>query len=72
MKKKKISNRSVFQDLSYIRSLYKVIGALGFSCIRFFTYTLKSSKTYFVLNILKLENFMFSTKTLCQIFFKLV
>ena len=47
-KKKKTSKGSVFQDLSFIRSLYKVIGALGFSYIIFFTYAPKSSKTYFV------------------------
>ena len=65
--KKKNSKRSVFQNLSFIRSLCKVVGALGFSCITFFTYAPKSSKSYFALNILKLDNFMlkFSTKTLC-------
>ena len=31
-----------------------VVGALGFSCITFFTYALKSSKSYFVLNIFKI------------------
>ena len=72
MKKNTISKRSVFQDPSFIRSLCKVIGALRFSCITFFTYAPKSSKSYFVLNILKLDDFMFSTKTLCQMFFKLV
>ena len=72
IKKKKASKRSVFQDLSFIRSLCKVVGALGFSCITLFTYAPKSFKSYFVLNILKLNDFMFSTKTLCQIFFKLV
>ena len=65
MKKKTTSNRSVFQDPSSIRSLCKVVGALGFSCISFFTYAPKSSKSYFVLNPLKLDDFMFSTKTLC-------
>ena len=65
-KKKTTSKRSVFQDLSFIRSLYKVVGVLGFSCITFFTYIPKSSKSYFVLNILKLDDFMFSTQTLCQ------
>ena len=72
VKKKKTSKRSVFQYPSFIRSLCKVVGALGFSCITFFTYAPKSSKIYFVLNILKLEDFMFSTKILCQMFFKLV
>ena len=72
IKKKKTSKRSVFQDPSFIRSLCKVVGALGFSCITLFTYAPKSFKSYFVLNILKLNDFMFSTKTLCQIFFKLV
>ena len=59
MKKKKTSKRSVFQDPTFIKSLYKVVGALGFSCITFFIYTPKSSKGYFVLNILKLDDFMF-------------
>ena len=72
MKKKTSSKRSVFQDSSFIRSLCKVVGALGFSCITFFTYAPKSSKSYFVLNILKLDDFTFSTKTLCQMFFKLI
>ena len=72
MKKKKTSKRSVFQDPNFIRSLYKVVDALGFSCITFFTYTSKSSKSVFILNPLKLDNFMFSTKTLCQMFSKLV
>ena len=72
MKKKTSSKRSVFQDPSFIRSLCKVVGALGFSCITFFTYAPKSSKSYFVLNILKLDDFTFSTKTLCQMFFKLI
>ena len=39
-----------FQDPNFIRSLCKVVGALGFSCITFFTYAPKSSKSYFVLN----------------------
>ena len=51
--KKKTSKRSVFQDLSFIGSLCKVVGALGFSCITLFIYASKSSKSYFVLNILK-------------------
>ena len=72
MKKKNTSKRSVFQDPSFIRSLCKVVDALGFSCITFFTYAPKSFKSYFVLNILKLDDFMFSTITLCQMFFKLV
>ena len=50
--KKRSSQREVFfQDLSFIRSLYKVVGALGFSCITFFTYASKPFKSYFVLNI---------------------
>ena len=57
MKKKTTSKKSVFQDLSFIRSLWKVVGALGFSCITFFTYAPKSSKSYFVLNIFKIEWF---------------
>ena len=48
MKKKKTSKRSVFQDPSFTRSLCKVVGALGFSCITFLTYAPKSSKSYFV------------------------
>ena len=71
IKKKKTSKRSVFQDSSFIRSLCKVVGVLEFSCITLFTYAPKSSKSYFVLNILKLNDFMFSTKTLCQMFSKL-
>ena len=54
MKKKTTSKRSVFQDPSFIRSLCKVVGALEFSCITLFTYAPKSSKSYFVLNILKI------------------
>ena len=72
IKKKNTSKKSVFQDPSFIRSLCKVVGALEFSCITFFTYAPKTSKSYFVLNILKLDDFMFSTKTLCQMFLKLV
>ena len=47
-----------------IRFVCKVVGALWFSCIILFTYALKSSKSYFVLNFLKFDDFMFSTKTL--------
>ena len=47
MKKKTTSKKSVFQDLSFIRSLCKVVSALGFSCITFFTYAPKSSKELF-------------------------
>ena len=72
IKKKKTSKKSIFQDPSFIRSLYKVVGALGFSCITLFTYAPKLSKSYFVLNILKIDDFIFSTKTLCQMFSKLV
>ena len=72
MKKKTTSKRSIFQDSSCIRSLCKVVGALGFSCITLFTYVPKSSKSFFILNPLKLDDFMLSTKTLCQMFFKLV
>ena len=71
-KKKTTSKRSVFQDLNFIRSLCKVVGALGFSYITLFTYASKSSKSYFVLDILKLDDFMFSTKILCQMFSKFV
>ena len=52
-KKKKNSKWSVFQDLSFIGSLSKVVGALGFSCITLFTYAPKSSKSYFGLNFFK-------------------
>ena len=72
MKKKITSKRSVFQGPNFIRSLCKIVGVLGFSCITLFTYAPKSSKSYFVLNFLKFDDFMFSTKTLYQIFFKLV
>ena len=54
MKKKTTSKRSVFQDPSFITSFCKVVGALGFSCIIFFTYAPKSSNSYFVLNILRI------------------
>ena len=47
----------VFKDPNFKRSLCKVVSALGFSCITFFTYTPKSSKSYFVLNILRIEWF---------------
>ena len=60
MKKKTTSKKSVFQDPSFIRSLCKVVGALGFSCITFFTFAPKSSKSYFVLNILKLVFHVFN------------
>ena len=72
MKKKKISKRSDFQDPSFIRSLCKVVGVLGFLCITFVTYAQKSSTSFFILNLLKLDDSIFSTKTLCQMFSKLV
>ena len=72
IKKKKTLKISIFQDSTFIKSFCKVIVALRFSCITFFIYAAKSFKSYFVLNILKLNDFMFSTKTLCQMFFKLV
>ena len=50
-KKKKTLKRIVFQDLTFIRSLCKIVGTLGFSYITLFTYTPKSTKSYFVLNI---------------------
>ena len=43
-----------FQDPSFIRSLCKVVGVLEFSCITFFTYAPKSSKSNIVLNILRI------------------
>ena len=54
MKKKTTSKRRVFQDQSFIRSLCKVVGALGLSCISFFIYAPKSSKSNIVLNILRI------------------
>ena len=54
MKKKTTSKRRVFQDQSFLRSLYKVVGALGLSCISFFIYAPKSSKSNIVLNILRI------------------
>ena len=54
IKKKKTSKRSVFQDQSFLRSLCKVADALGLSCISFFIYALKSSKSNIVLNILRI------------------
>ena len=64
-KKKKTSKRSVFQDLSFIGSFCKVVGILGFLWITLLIYAPKSSKSNFVLNSLKLDDFMFSIKTLC-------
>ena len=57
MKNKISSKRKVFQNLSFIRSLYKVVGALKLSCISFFIYAPKSSKSNIVLNILKIRWF---------------
>ena len=54
MKKKITSKRNVFQDSTFIRSLCKVVGVLGFPFITFFTYAPKSSKSYVVLNIFKI------------------
>ena len=54
MKKKTTSKRRVFQDQNFLRFLCKVIGALGFSCISFFIYAPKSSKSNIVLNILRI------------------
>ena len=71
-KKNKTSNISVFQDRSFIESLCKVVSVLGFSCITLLIYVPKSSKSNLVLNHLKLDDFMFSIKILCQMFFKLV
>ena len=64
-KKKKTSKRNVFQDLSFIGSFCKVVGALGFLCITLFICPPKSSKSYFVLNLSKSDDFVFSTTTLC-------
>ena len=68
----KTSKRSSFQDPSFIESLYKVVGALGLSCITLLIYVPKSFKSNFVLNPLKLDDFMFSTKTLCQMLLNFV
>ena len=54
MKKKTTSKKRVFQDQSFIRSLCKVVGALGLSCISFFIYAPKSSKSNIILNILRI------------------
>ena len=54
MKNTTTSKRRVFQDQSFIRSLCKVVGALGLSCISFFIYAPKSSKSNIVLNILRI------------------
>ena len=47
IKKKKISKKSVFQDSNFIKSLCKVVGILGLSCITFFTCAPKLSKSFF-------------------------
>ena len=54
MKKKTTSKSRVFQDQSFIRSLCKVVGALGLSYISFFIYAPKSAKSNIVLNILRI------------------
>ena len=43
-----------FSRPKLLKSLCKVVGALGFPCIIFLTYAPKSSKSYFVLNIFKI------------------
>ena len=43
-----------FQDQNFLRSPCKVVGALGLSCISFFIYAPKSSKSNIVLNILRI------------------
>ena len=48
-KKKDLKEKCFFQDLSFIGFLYKVVGALGFSCITLLIYASKSSKSNFVL-----------------------
>ena len=35
IKKKKTSKKSISQDPNFLRSLCKVVGALGFSCIHY-------------------------------------
>ena len=54
MKKKTTSKRRVFKDQIFIRSLCKVVGALGLLCISFFIYAQKSSNINIVLNILRI------------------
>ena len=54
MKKKTTSKKRVFQDQSFLRSLCKVVGALGFSYISLFIYAPKSFKSNIVLNILRI------------------
>ena len=49
-----LKEKSFFQDQSFLRSLCKVVGALGLSCISFFIYPPKSSKSNIVLNILRI------------------
>ena len=72
MKKKKTSKRSVFQDSSFIRSLCKVVGALE-SFMHYILYLwTKIIQELFCFKYFKLDYIMFSTKTLCQMFFKLV
>ena len=47
-KKKKTSKISIFQDLNFIGSLCKVVGALGLPCITLLIYAPKSFKSNFV------------------------
>ena len=54
MKKKTTSKIRVFQDQTFLKSLCKVVGALGLSCISFFIYAPKSSNSNIVLNILRI------------------
>ena len=54
IKKKKTSKRNVFQDPNFIRSLCKVVGALGFSCITFFTYAPKIIQELFYFKYFKI------------------
>ena len=63
--KKNTSKISVFQDLNFIGSLCNVVGALSFLCITLLIYAPKLFKSKFVLNPLKLDDFIFLTKTLC-------
>ena len=53
-RRKPPQKRRVFQDLNFIRSLCKVVGALRLSCISLFIYAQKSSKSNIVLNILRI------------------
>ena len=54
---KKISKKSVFQDLNFIRSLYKVVDALGLSCITLLIYGPKIFQELFCFKSFKIRWF---------------